>query len=155
MNNYMKTTHYFLIFIISTINASLCAMQPTLTTQVIVRVSNMMETQNAMVTFETSKLGLVLIEANQDFALAKLGEGRNNNVEEIIDQHQGIPTLNFLRKIHISTPLGVASLLGGGNSTMIQFFPYLGKETILINEAKRLRIIIDPTGYVSLVDNQA
>lgn len=85
---------------------------------------------------------------------AQLGVGRNNPLEELINQYQGIPT-HQSPKIHISTPLGVATLVGAATSTAIQFTPYSGKLTILENKAKQLRIVIDPTGHVSLVDNLA
>lgn len=58
MELFMKiiSTRAFFIFITCNIIAPLCAMQSAATQQVIVRVSNMMKNQRAVVTFDTNEL---------------------------------------------------------------------------------------------------
>ena len=123
--------------------------------QVITRISNHLENQKVIVTFNTHSLHSIEVEAKKDFLIASMGKFRENDTYELIDQYKGLPINRFSGRMCISTPLGVATIIGGGDSTLIEFNPFSGEPTILDNNAKKLRIIIDTKGYVSLVDELA
>ena len=125
--------------------------------QVITRISNNLETQKVIVTFDTQALHSISVKAKKDFLFAKMGERAPNDTYELIAQYKGFPISRILARMHVCTPLGVATIIGAGNeatcSTVIQFDPFSGNPTILDSSAKQLRIIIDSTGHVSLVDD--
>lgn len=139
----------FTIITFTTVN-HLVSMQPAPTARVIKRISNHLENQKVVVTFSSEKLHTITVEAKKDFLLSTMGQLRENDTYESIARYKGLPINLFNGRMYISTLLGVATIIGAGETTVLEFNPYSGKSTFFDRKAKRLRIIIDNTGYVSL-----
>lgn len=150
-----KISYFFYLALVA-MAQSIAMQQPQpmrpIVPRVITQISNHMKDRKVIVIFDSDSHS---VEANKDFFFAAMIQLAATPTEQLIAQHKGFPINLYQSHLFIATPLGVATILGGGDSTVLQFDPFSGKYTIEDSKATQLHIIVDEYGHVSLVNAQA
>lgn len=132
---------------------------PWETTPVIARISNHMEDQKAMITFGTSALLSEEVEPQTDLILGSSLNAQNpqNAERRLMATNRGFTLRGNEPKIFIATPAGIAIFGNIGFEVFTEFKPYSSKikNSILEIKAKRVRVLIDAQGFISLIDDEA
>lgn len=126
---------------------------------IITRISNHMENQKAVITFNSRLLDWVLLKGGEDFFFASsdFAQEPQNEIHERIAENKGFPLFKIQHMtISLSTPTGVAKIVAGPEqATMADFIPFSGESIRSYIQAKKIRIIIDSNGYIILADDEA
>lgn len=129
---------------------------PAVTSPKVARISNNMEGQNAVITFETPELHVEEVKPQTDLMLgSSLNAQSAQNLEQILmATNAGFTLRGAYPKMFISTPAGVAMLTNLGSSAMAIFMPYSGSQSIRSTvDAQRVRVVIGADGFVTLLDD--